>query len=75
MREKSTMVKPLHQTLSRLLSSGALDDEQVEAAKSDLALHRKNFEVGDAVVREGARLTDVGRIAIEAARHYMASAA
>jgi len=68
------VVARMHQTLSRLLSSGALDDEQVEAAKSDLALHRKNFEIGDAVVREGARLTDVGRIAIEAARHYMASA-
>jgi hypothetical protein len=59
----------------RLLEAGVLDQEQTEAARKDLAIHRRNFEVGDAVVQEGARLTDVGRQAIEAAREYMASAA
>jgi HEXXH motif-containing protein len=69
------VVARMHQTLSRLLESGVLDAEQTELAIKDLAAHRKNFEAGDAVVREGARLTHVGRQAIEAARHYMALAA
>lgn len=69
------VVARMHQTLVRLLEAGVLDQEQTEAARKDLAIHRRNFEVGDAVVQEGARLTDVGRQAIEAAREYMASAA
>ena len=69
------VVARMHQTLVRLLEAGVLDQEQAEAARKDLAIHRRNFEAGDAVVREGARLTDVGREAIEAAREYMASAA
>jgi hypothetical protein len=69
------VVARMHQTLSRLLASGVLDEEQVEFARTDLAHHRRNFEIGDAVVREGGKLTQIGREAIEAAREYMASAA
>ncbi len=68
------VVARMHQTLSRLLGAGVLDSEQTALAQTDLALHRRNFEIGDAVVREGARLTEVGRQAIEAAREYMALA-
>jgi hypothetical protein len=69
------VVARMHQTLSRLLASGVLDDAQVEFAKADLEQHRKNFDLGDSVVREGGRLTAVGKEAIEAARGYMAAAA
>jgi hypothetical protein len=69
------VVARMHQTLSRLLASGVLDDGQIEFARADLAQHRRNFDVGDSVVREGGRLTAVGREAIEAAREYMAGAA
>lgn len=67
------VVARMHQTLSRLLASGVLTDEQIEFAKADLAQHKKNFDAGDAVVREGGRLTPIGREAIEAARAYMAA--
>jgi HEXXH motif-containing protein len=69
------VIARMHQTLSRLLGAGVLDPAQVDAAKTDLAAHRRNFDSGDQVVREGARLTDVGRDAIAAAREYMATAA
>lgn len=69
------VVARMHQTLSRLLESGVLDDAQSEAAQTDLALHRRNFELGDEVVRQGGRLTATGRAAIDAARDYMAKAA
>ena len=58
-----------------LVESGVLNTEQIAAAQSDLAAHARNFEIGDSVVREGGRLTAVGRETIEAAREYMASAA
>jgi HEXXH motif-containing protein len=69
------VVARMHQTLSRLIEAGALNAEQIAAAQTDLAAHARNFEIGDAVVREGGRLTAVGRETIEAAREYMASAA
>jgi hypothetical protein len=67
------VVARMHQTLSRLLASGLLDEEQEAAARKDLVLHGRNFEAGDQTIREGARLTRTGRQAIEAARAYMAS--
>lgn len=69
------VVARMHQTLSRLLESGALDEAQVAAARTDLAAHSRNFQAGDEVVRAGARLTAVGRTTMEAARAYMAAAA
>ena len=68
------VVARMHQTLTRLLNSGVLSADQVTAAESDLAAHKQNFAIGDAVVREGGRLTEVGRDVIEAAREYMAAA-
>lgn len=68
------VIARMHQTLSRLLETGVLHGRQVEAARTDLDLHRRNFEAGNQVVLEGARLTEVGRHAIEAAREYMAAA-
>ena len=67
------VIARMHQTLSRLLASGVLNEEQSKLAQNDLLLHRKNFAIGDSVIREGARLTSVGRDAIEAARAYMAT--
>jgi HEXXH motif-containing protein len=69
------VVARMHQTLSRLLESSVLDGEQVAAAEADLAIHRRNFDAGDQVVREGGRLTNAGREAIGAARDYMTAAA
>lgn len=63
------------QTLERLLESGVLDDEQRDAAIKDLAIQRASFGEADEVIRANARLTDVGRDAIEAARAQMAVAA
>ena len=68
------VVARMHQTLSRLLQAGVLDEAQVESAQADLAAHRRNFEAGNDVIRTGARLTEVGRAAIDAAREYMATA-
>lgn len=67
------VVARMHQTLRRLLDSGVLNSEQTIAAESDLAAHKQNFAIGDAVVREGGRLTEAGRDVIEAAREYMAA--
>ena len=69
------VVARMHQTLNRLLEAGVLDQGQVEAARTDLDVHRRNFHAGDEVIRGGARLTEIGRTAMEAARAYMATAA
>ncbi len=69
------VVARMHQTVSRLLESGALDETEIAAARTDLAAHHRNFQAGDEVIRAGARLTEVGRTAMEAARAYMAAAA
>lgn len=68
------VVARMHQTLSRLLDAGILDDDQRRAALTDLAAHRRNFDAGDQVVREGGRLTPLGAEVIESARAYMANA-
>jgi hypothetical protein len=68
------VVARMHQTLRRLLDSGVLNSEQTIAAESDLAAHEQNFAIGDAVVRDGGRLSETGRAVIEAAREYMAAA-
>lgn len=68
------VIARMHQTLSRLLEAGVLDRAEREAALSDLAAHRRNFETGDRVVREGGRLTELGAEVIASARAYMATA-
>ena len=69
------VIARMHQTVSRLLDTGVLDEREREAAIADLAAHRRNFDAGDRVVRDGARLTPLGAEVIDAARAYMASAA
>jgi HEXXH motif-containing protein len=68
------VVARMHQTVARLLAAGILDAEARAAARADLATHRRNFEAGDRIIREGGRLTEVGEAAIGAARAYMAAA-
>ena len=67
------VVARMHQTLSRLLDAGVVDASEMDAALADLATHRRNFESGDQVVREGGRLTPLGNEVIETARAYMAT--
>ena len=62
----------MDQTLSRLLGSGVLSPEQTEFALKDLEAHRRNFDAGDQVIREGGRLTPLGAEVIESARTYIA---
>jgi len=69
------VIARMHQTLTRLLAAKVLGPDEIEAAQHDLGLHRRNFEAGDAVIREGARLTDVGTAAMTAARDHMAAPA
>jgi HEXXH motif-containing protein len=68
------VIARMHQTLSRLIQTGVLDDAQTAAAKADLAAHERNFAAGDGVIREGGRLTDLGREVLSGARDYMAQA-
>jgi HEXXH motif-containing protein len=68
------VIARMHQTVSRLLDAGVLDEREREAAIADLAAHQRNFDAGDRVVRDGARLTPLGAEVIDAARAYMASA-
>lgn len=65
------VIARMHQTVERLLQSGVLDDEQAEAARRELVLHRRNFEAADSVIRSGGRLTPLGKDAIEAARAHL----
>ena len=65
------VIARMHQTLERLLSADVLDNEQREAAKRDLEVHRANFAEADEVIRRSARLTAVGEDAIAAARAQM----
>jgi HEXXH motif-containing protein len=69
------VIARMHQTLMHLLESGVLEAGDQQRALADLEAHRRNFAVGDRVVREGGRLTPLGVEAIESARAYMAAAA
>jgi hypothetical protein len=69
------VIARMHQTLMHLLESGVLEAGDQQRALADLEAHRRNFAVGDQVVREGGRLTPLGVEAIESARAYMAAAA
>ncbi|MEO7654896.1 MAG: HEXXH motif-containing putative peptide modification protein, partial [Sphingomicrobium sp.] len=69
------VIARMHQTLERLLGAGVLDDEQREAARKDLELHRTNFAAADAVIRSHGKLTPLGNESIEAARAQFAETA
>jgi len=68
------VIARMHQTLTRLLEAGVLNPGEQELALKDLGVHRRNFEGGDRVIRQGARLTPLGADLIESARAYMAAA-
>ncbi|HVF83821.1 MAG TPA: HEXXH motif-containing putative peptide modification protein [Sphingomicrobium sp.] len=67
------VIARMHQTLQRLLSVGVLDDEQAEAARADLVLHRRNFHAGNEVIEQGGHLTELGHALMTSAREHMAS--
>lgn len=69
------VVARMHQTVSRLLEAGVIDEAAMDAALTDQAAHRRNFAAGDQVIREGGRLTPLGAEVIETARAYMAGSA
>ena len=69
------VVARMHQTVSRLLEAGAVDESDMDGAVGDLKAHRRNFEAGDQVIRDGGRLTPLGTSVIESARAYMEKAA
>lgn len=68
------VVARMHQTVSRLLEAGVLEQSEETVALADLEMHRKNFAAGDEVIRESGRLTPLGMEVIEAARAYMVAA-
>lgn len=65
------VVARMHQTLERLLAAGNLSATETKAALADLNAHARNFEAGDAVIRESGRLTALGAAVIDSARAYM----
>ena len=69
------VVARMHQTVSRLLQNGVIEETAMDGALADLAAHQRNFAAGDQVIREGARLTPIGADLIESARAYMATTA
>jgi hypothetical protein len=62
----------MHWTMSFLLDSGALDDDEVELARAARATDARNFADGDRVLREHAALSRHGAELIEGAREWMA---
>jgi hypothetical protein len=61
--------------MSRVIDSGLLTDEELVLAEKSRAHDRRSFESGyDTVARYG-RLTETGRVAMDAAAAYMSAAA
>jgi HEXXH motif-containing protein len=67
------VVARMHQTLERLVSADVLSESQTQAALADLDAHVRNFEAGDAVIRQSGRLTALGAEVIDSARAHMAA--
>jgi hypothetical protein len=65
----------MHWTMSRLIASDLLTDEERAIARNAREEDRRNFEEGYATIIAHARLTDTGRQAIGAARAYISAAA
>jgi hypothetical protein len=62
----------MHWTMSRLLDSGELTAEEVDAARAARDADARNFADGDAVIHAHARLSHVGGELIAGARAWMA---
>lgn len=65
----------MHWTMSRLIASGLLSDEEMALAVKARDDDKRNFEKGYDTVAAHGRLTETGRIALDAAIGYMRSAA
>ena len=65
----------MHWAMSRLIASGLLTEDELAMAAKARDDDRRNFETGYASVIAHARLTDTGRIALDAASAYMREAA
>jgi hypothetical protein len=65
----------MHWAMSRLIASGLLTEEELALAVKARDDDRCNFEKGYDTVAAHARLTDTGRIALDAAVTYMRNAA
>ena len=65
----------MHWAMSRLIASGLLSEEERALAVKARDDDRRNFEHGYDTVAAHARLTNTGRIALDAALDYMRSAA
>lgn len=65
----------MHWAMSRLIASGLLSEEELALAIKARDDDKRNFEKGYDTVAAHARLTNTGRIAIDAAVAYMRTAA
>jgi hypothetical protein len=65
----------MHWAMSRLIASGLLAEEELALAVKARDDDRHNFQKGYDTVAAHARLTNAGRMALDAAVAYMRSAA
>ena len=65
----------MHWAMSRLIASGLLTEEELALAIKARDDDKRNFEKGYDTVAAHARLTNTGRLALNAALDYMRSAA
>jgi hypothetical protein len=65
----------MHWAMSRLIASGLLTEEERALAIKARDDDKRNFEKGYGTVAAHARLTETGRVALDAALAYMRSAA
>jgi hypothetical protein len=65
----------MHWAMSRLIASGLLTEEELAIAIKARDDDKRNFEKGYGTVAAHGRLTDTGRIALDAALAYMRNAA
>ena len=65
----------MHWTMSRVIDSGLLTGDELVAAEKSRAQDRRNFDSGYDTVKRHGRLTETGRLALDAAVSYMSAAA
>ena len=65
----------MHWTMSRVIDSGLLTAEELVLAEKSRAHDRRSFDSGYETVTRFGRLTETGRLALDAAASYMNAAA
>lgn len=65
----------MHWTMSRVIASGLLTAEELILAEKSRAHDRRSFDSGYKTVMRYGRLTETGRLALDAAASYMSAAA